>query len=147
MIDLPASLLFCPQCNGEFISSGLTTRPQPVVVDLTKEQLEEIVRGKEKELGENIVEEEEDVKMDDATQDDTMGQPSADYSPDDAKDKDGDATMESATNQWDDRGDEVVTVEDDREENVLDSLQVNYDRYPIVTFPRSIAQLTALMSN
>ena len=131
MIDLPASLLFCPQCNGESVSSGLTTRPQPVVVDLTKEQLEEIVREKEKELGENIVEE-EDVKMDDAAaQDDPMGQPSADYSPDEAKDKDGDATMESTSNQWDDKGDEVVTVEDDREENILDSLQVNYDRYPI----------------
>ena len=60
-----------------------------------------------------------------------MGQPSADYSPDEAKDKDGDTTMEVAANQWDDKGTETVVVEDDRDENILDSIQVNYDRYPI----------------
>ena len=101
-----------------------------MLVDLTREQIEEIVREKEKELGENIIEE-EDVKMDDGTGDDPMGQPSADYSPDEAKDKDGDATMESTANQWDDKGDEAIVVEDDREEDIMDSLQVNYDRYPV----------------
>ncbi len=131
MIALPASLLFCPQCNGEFISSGLTTRPHPVLVDLTREQIEEIVREKEKELGDNIVDEEEDAQADDGGEDDPMGQPSADYSPDEAKDKDGDTTMEVAASQWDDQGNEAVVVEDDRDENILDSLQVNYDRYPI----------------
>ena len=131
MIVLPASLLFCPQCNGEFVSSGLTSRPHPVLVDLTKEQIEEIVREKEKELGDNIVDEEEDVKADDGAEDDPMGQPSADYSPDEAKDKDGDATMEVAASQWDDKGTETVIVEDDRDENILDSIQINHDRYPI----------------
>ena len=132
MIDLPTSLLFCPQCKGEFVSSGLSTRPQPVVVDLTREQIEEIVREKEKELGENIIEEEEeDVTADDGTADDPMGQPSADYSPDEGKDKDGDVTMESTSKQWDDEGDEAIVVEDEREEDEMDSLQVNYDRYRI----------------
>ena len=119
MIDLPASLLFCPQCKGEFVSSGLTTRPHPVLVDLTREQIEEIVREREKELGENIIDEEEDVQMDDGNGDDPMGQPSADYSPDEAKDKDGDATMEVTASQWDDKGDEAIVVEDDRDENIM----------------------------
>ena len=131
MIDLPTSLLYCPQCKGDFVSSGLTTRPQPVVVDLTREQIEEIVREKERELGPDDIEEEEDAKVGDDATDDPMGQPSADYSPDENKDKDGDATMESTSNQWDDRGDVAIVVEDDREEGAMDSLQVNYDRYPI----------------
>ena len=39
--------------------------------------------------------------------------------------------MEVAASQWDDKGTETIVVEDDRDENILDSIQVNYDRYPI----------------
>ena len=132
MIDLPTSLLFCSQCNGDFVSSGSSTRSQPVNVDLTREQIEELIREKDKELGETIVEEEEEqTKGDDGAEDDPMGQPSADYSPEENKDKDGDVTMESTSNQWDDQAEEVVVVEDYEEEDEMDSLQVNYDRYPI----------------
>ena len=133
MIDLPTSLLFCPQCKGDFVCSGSSTQSQPMTIDLTKEQIEELIREKDKELGETIVEEdEEQARGDDGTEGDPMGQTSADYSPDENKDKSGDATMESTSNQWDDQAEEeAVVVEDDEEEDEMDSLQVNHDRYPI----------------
>ena len=39
--------------------------------------------------------------------------------------------MEGTTNKWDDRVDDAEVVEIDDEEDELDSLQVNYDRFPI----------------
>ena len=134
MIDLPTSLLFCPQCKGDFVSSGSSTQSQPVTIDLTKEQIEELIREEDKGLGGTIIEEvEEQAKEDDGTGDDPMGQASAGYSPDENKDKDGDATMESTSNQWDEQEEEeeAEVVDDDEEEDEMDSLQVNHDRYPI----------------
>ena len=45
-----------------------------------------------------------------------MGQPSADYSPGDNREGDGDVGMEGTTNKWDDRVDdaEVVEIDDER---------------------------------
>ena len=103
-----------------------------MTIDLTKNQIEELIREKDTELGEiTMADEEEQAKGNDEQEDDPMGQPSADYSPGENKDKDGDVTMESSISKWDDRVDDVEVMEIDDDEDEMDSLQINYDRFPI----------------
>ncbi len=82
MMESSNTLLFCPQCKGDFVSSGIINRTGPITTDPTKSQIEEM-EAKDQELGDiAIVEEEETRPKEEATkQDDPSGQPSADYSP------------------------------------------------------------------
>ena len=108
MVELPTSLLARPQCKGEFVSSGTAIRTRPVAIDLTKNQIEELIKEKDQELREiNLTEEGEQINENDDQEDDPMGQPSADYSPGDNKEGEGDVSVEGATNKWDDRADDV----------------------------------------
>ena len=90
------------------MSSGTEIRTRPVAIDLTKNQIEELIKEKDQELREiNLTEEGEQINENDDQEDDPMGQPSADYSPGDNKEGEGDVSVEGATNKWDDRADDV----------------------------------------
>ena len=80
------------------------------------------------DIGDIIVIEEETPKEDATGQDETNGQNSADYSPGDTRDGDGDVRMGSESEKWDERDEKPIVVIEDEDD--ADSLQVNYRRYP-----------------
>ena len=49
-LECPKTLLSCPQCKGQFISSGIVNRSAPVDVVLTKEELDRMVKEREESL-------------------------------------------------------------------------------------------------
>ena len=49
-LECPKTLLSCPQCKGQFISSGIVNRSAPVDVVLTREELDRMVKEREESL-------------------------------------------------------------------------------------------------
>ena len=77
-MECPKALLWCPQCKGKFVSSGIVNRSSPIDVILTKEELDRMVKEREESLKkakfpkEEEIEEQETIVIPDETPEPTF---------------------------------------------------------------------------